>query len=56
MNQQPAPQHSPTHPQTDQMPAQPQVGECNNGVDDDGDGLTDMADPGCADPNDQSEY
>jgi hypothetical protein len=52
----PAPQHSPTHTETDQMPAAPQVGECNNGVDDDGDGMTDMGDPGCGDPYDQSEY
>ena len=51
----PAPQHSPTHTETDQMPALPQVGECNNGVDDDGDGMTDTGDPGCAGPNDQSE-
>lgn len=51
----PAPQHSPTHTETEPAPALPQVGECNNGVDDDGDGLTDLADPGCSGPSDQSE-
>lgn len=30
--------------------------QCSNGVDDDGDGLTDSADPGCSGPLDQSEY
>ncbi|OGD67326.1 hypothetical protein A2442_00995 [Candidatus Campbellbacteria bacterium RIFOXYC2_FULL_35_25] len=29
--------------------------QCNNGVDDDGDGLTDLADPGCSGPGDTSE-
>jgi hypothetical protein len=28
---------------------------CANGVDDDEDGFTDMADPGCEDPLDDSE-
>ena len=28
---------------------------CNNGVDDDGDGVMDRADPGCDDPDDESE-
>jgi hypothetical protein len=51
----PPTQHSPTHTETEQMPALPQVGECNNGVDDDGDGMTDMGDPGCSSPSDQSE-
>mgnify|MGYP000968219554 CR=1 FL=1 len=31
------------------------VSACSNGVDDDGDGLFDMADPGCIDANDDSE-
>jgi hypothetical protein len=53
----PAPQHTPTHTHTEDepMPALPQVGECNNGVDDDGDGATDLGDPGCAGSGDQSE-
>jgi transglycosylase-like protein with SLT domain/peptidase M23-like protein len=32
-----------------------QAPACANGVDDDGDGLTDMADPDCAEPGDNSE-
>jgi len=32
-----------------------QVAACSNGLDDDGDGLVDMADPGCLDGNDDSE-
>ena len=51
----PAPQHQPTPTPTDPNAGLPQVGECNNGVDDDGDGLVDTADPGCSGPNDQSE-
>jgi hypothetical protein len=30
-------------------------GECSNGLDDDGDGFTDMNDPGCTSPNDDDE-
>jgi hypothetical protein len=47
------PSHSPSPPEP--APNLPQIGECNNGVDDDGDGLTDTADPGCSGPSDQSE-
>ncbi len=32
-----------------------QAPACSNGVDDDGDGLVDMADPGCTSPSDTSE-
>jgi Domain of unknown function (DUF6777) len=54
-NHTPTPQHSPTPTQPEPAPNLPQIGECNNGVDDDGDGMTDMGDPGCSGPNDQSE-
>jgi hypothetical protein len=29
---------------------------CVNGIDDDGDGLIDLADPGCVSPSDRSEF
>src|SRR3954453_5812951 len=32
------------------------IPQCSNRVDDDGDGLTDLADPGCSGPLDNSEY
>ncbi|HEY1557771.1 MAG TPA: hypothetical protein VGF94_23225 [Kofleriaceae bacterium] len=36
--------------------AQHQIDQCNDGIDNDGDGLVDYpADPGCSDPNDDSE-
>lgn len=31
-------------------------GPCDNGIDDDGDGMTDLADPGCEDRGDPSEF
>lgn len=31
------------------------ISQCSNGVDDDGDGLIDAADPGCSNPNDDNE-
>jgi uncharacterized repeat protein (TIGR01451 family) len=34
----------------------PVVYACSNGVDDDGDGLVDMNDPGCSSPTDTNEY
>jgi murein DD-endopeptidase MepM/ murein hydrolase activator NlpD len=39
------------------IPPAPSVGApaCSNGVDDDGDGLVDMEDPGCTSPTDESE-
>src|SRR6478609_6809851 len=42
---------------TTTVPAVPsvQAPACSNGVDDDGDGLVDMADPGCTSPSDTSE-
>jgi hypothetical protein len=42
---------------TTAVPAVPsvQAPACSNGVDDDGDGLVDMADPGCTSPSDTSE-
>jgi Domain of unknown function (DUF6777) len=59
-SQQTPSQQTPSQPQTpptseEPPPNLPQIGECNNGVDDDGDGAVDMADPGCSSPNDQSE-
>jgi len=32
------------------------VSACSNGIDDDGDGLIDMADPGCSSPSDNNEF
>jgi hypothetical protein len=47
---------NPSPPSGNQTPGNlPQVGECNNGVDDNGNGLVDTADPGCSGPNDPSE-
>jgi len=43
---------------TDEDEADPNVAPCGNGVDDDGDGLADLDDPGCvdmSDPGEQSE-
>lgn len=37
------------------MAGKPPAAACNNGVDDDGDGYTDLADPGCTDKRDTSE-
>lgn len=36
--------------------ATPVVYACNNGSDDDGDGLVDMSDPGCSSPTDNDEF
>jgi hypothetical protein len=47
-----APQGSTTTTPLAPPPAPP---ACSNGVDDDGDGLVDMADPGCSSPEDTSE-
>jgi murein DD-endopeptidase MepM/ murein hydrolase activator NlpD len=44
----------PVAPTTTPLPS-PQAPACANGVDDDGDGLVDMADPGCTSPEDTSE-
>lgn len=38
-----------------QVPVQAPKPQCNDGVDNDNDGLIDMADPGCAEPSDRSE-
>src|SRR5262245_16739222 len=40
-----------TAPGTEQV-----LPQCSNLADDDGDGLTDLADPGCSGPTDGSEY
>lgn len=37
------------------MDVSPLIAQCENGVDDDGDGWVDLADPGCADANDNDE-
>jgi len=53
---QPQQPSSPSPPSNNNPPGNlPQVGECNNGVDDNGNGLVDMADPGCSSPSDPTE-
>lgn len=38
------------------LPSQAEKPDCSNGEDDDYDGTKDMHDPGCSDPNDDSEF
>ncbi len=50
----PTPEPTPTPTPTPEPTPEP-LPECSNGVDDDGDGLTDMDDPECLAPTDDSE-
>ncbi len=48
--------HAPRDCSNDGGAPPPPAAQCNDGIDNDGDGLVDMDDPGCTDVNDNDEY